>query len=160
MSNSPKANPNVPQIPQPLADVGALAVAVQFVKQGVDSLAGNRGHPNDRAVTFNDLLNLGVVINTGTTGATTSGVIGAPVVTTVVAGAGLSGGTVTTTGTISLAAIGGGMIMGNPNVGTAVATGVAIGTGLSLSAGGTLSAPGVGLAHPQVMTRVYVGQRR
>lgn len=55
MSSTPKPNPNVPQIPQPQADVGALAFVVQALKQGVDSLAGNRGDPRARAVTFNDL---------------------------------------------------------------------------------------------------------
>ena len=60
MSN-PSPNPNVPSIPQPIADVGALAVVAQALKQGVDSLAGNRGNPSDRAVTFNDLVNLGLI---------------------------------------------------------------------------------------------------
>lgn len=127
-----KPNPNVPQIPQPLADVGALAYSVQAIKQGVDSLAGYRGQPNDRAVTFNDLLRLGII-----TAADIAASLG---VTAIVAGAGLSGGTITATGTISLSPIGPDLIMGNPGSLTAVAVGVSLGAGLSLNAGGTLIA--------------------
>jgi hypothetical protein len=62
---------------------------------------------------------------------------------TVVAGAGLAGGTITSTGTISLAPIAAGALMGNPGGSPAVPGGVAVGAGLSLSAGGTLSSTGI-----------------
>jgi len=55
-----RPNPNIPSIPQPVADIGALTVVTQFLKQGVDSLAGSRGKPGDRAVTFNDLVSIGL----------------------------------------------------------------------------------------------------
>jgi hypothetical protein len=53
-------NSNVPQIPQPIADIGSLTVVAQALKQGIDSLAGNRGQPFDRAVTFTDLASIGL----------------------------------------------------------------------------------------------------
>ena len=56
--SSPTPNPNVPQIPQPIANLGALVTIAQALKQGVDSLAGNRGDPLGRAVTFSDLIGL------------------------------------------------------------------------------------------------------
>lgn len=59
--SSPGTNPNVPQIPQPVADIGALAYCVQALKQGFDSLVGFRGEQTNRAVTFNDLINYGIV---------------------------------------------------------------------------------------------------
>lgn len=136
MSN-PVPNANVPQIPQPLADVGALVYAVRAIKQGMDSLAGYRGAPNDRAVTFNDLLSLGVVTSVGR-----AAVLG---VTAIIAGAGLVGGTITSTGTISLSTIGAHALMGNPNSVAAVPAGVTVGTGLSLNALGTLIATGTGV---------------
>lgn len=61
MSSPPLPNPNVPQVPQPLADVGSLAHAARGFKQGLDSLAGFRGKPTDRAVTFNDLVAYGLL---------------------------------------------------------------------------------------------------
>ena len=54
-------NPTVVQIPTPLANVGALVVAVQALKRDVDSLSGNTGALIDRAVTFQDLINLGLI---------------------------------------------------------------------------------------------------
>jgi hypothetical protein len=58
-------NPNVSPIP-PLAfgqageprNLGAIATAI---KDGVESLTGQRGDPANRAVTFNDLVNYGVL---------------------------------------------------------------------------------------------------
>jgi hypothetical protein len=58
---SPTPNPNVPQIATPVGNLGALTVVTQSLKQAVDSLAGFRGKNTDRAVTFNDLINLGLV---------------------------------------------------------------------------------------------------
>jgi hypothetical protein len=63
----------------------------------------------------------------------------------VVAGSGLAGGTITSTGTISLGSIPAGELMGNAGASAAVPSGVAIGANLSLSASGTLSA----LVQPQ-----------
>jgi hypothetical protein len=60
VSNPLKPNPNVPSIPQPVADLGALTVVAQSLKQGVDSLGGSRGKSGDRAVTFNDLASMGL----------------------------------------------------------------------------------------------------
>ncbi len=54
-------NPNVPVIAQPVADPNSLAMVVNQLKQGVESLGGRRGNPLDRAVTLNDLVLLGLV---------------------------------------------------------------------------------------------------
>lgn len=110
MSSSPKPNPNVPQIPQPQAEPGALAYVAQALKQGMDSLGGNRGKPTDRAVTFNDLITLGL-FDASTLNA----------------------------GTIAVGAIGAGQLAGNPRTIAAVPTGVVLATGLSLSVAGTLA---------------------
>ena len=54
-------NKNIPQIPHPLADLGSLAHTLLAIKQAVDSLAGFRGQPLDRAVTLQDLVTLGII---------------------------------------------------------------------------------------------------
>jgi len=54
-------NPNVPPVPQPLADLASLQVTVLQLRQGVENLGGQRGEPLDRAVTLHDLVRLGVV---------------------------------------------------------------------------------------------------
>lgn len=56
-----RPNANVPQIPDPIADTRSLVFVAQQLKQGVDSLAGNRGSVRNRAVTLQDLINLGLV---------------------------------------------------------------------------------------------------
>lgn len=61
MPKLPEVNANVPQIGNPIPDLQALAQVVQALKQGLDSLAGFRGGLLDRAVTFEDLINLGLV---------------------------------------------------------------------------------------------------
>lgn len=63
-SARPAPNPNTPQSPTPQANVGALAFCVQQLKQAVDSLCGFRGKPTNRAVTFDDLVNLGIASTT------------------------------------------------------------------------------------------------
>lgn len=54
------ANPNVPHINQPTLDVQSLASVVTQLRQGVESLAGHRGTSFDRAVTLQDLIDLGL----------------------------------------------------------------------------------------------------
>lgn len=54
------ANPNVPPIPSPGLDQRQLATTALALKQGVESLGGTRGDPMGRAVTFNDLVRLGL----------------------------------------------------------------------------------------------------
>jgi hypothetical protein len=75
------------------------------------------------------------------TGTTLSAAGSGGTVTSVVAGAGLAGGTITTSGTVSLAAIGAGVLLGNPGTASAVPAAIAVGSGLTLSSTGTLSAP-------------------
>jgi len=53
-------NPRIPTMNRPLANVEALVTVVEQLRQGVESLAGARGSPLDRAVTLNDLINLGL----------------------------------------------------------------------------------------------------
>ena len=66
---------------------------------------------------------------------------GSGTVTSVIAGAGLAGGTITGTGTISLGTISATSLFGNPTGSSAVPEAIAIGTNLSLS-GTTLNAAG------------------
>jgi hypothetical protein len=63
-------------------------------------------------------------------------------VNSVVAGSGLAGGTITNSGTISLAPIAGGNLFGNAGTATAVGGSIVVGSGLALSTAGTLSASG------------------
>lgn len=56
--STPGPNPNTPQTPPPIANLPALAYCVQQLKQAMDSLCGFRGKNTDRAVTFNDLVDL------------------------------------------------------------------------------------------------------
>ena len=60
-------NPFSTHIPQPLADVGSLAVCVQALKQNSEVLTGDRANVNNRAVMFSDLANLGVIDPTSVT---------------------------------------------------------------------------------------------
>ena len=72
----PTANKNVPQVQEPVADLGSLLTTVKSLKQGVESLGGYRGEMVSRAVTFTDLVVLGVVPPTTfnkTTGVGTGG---------------------------------------------------------------------------------------
>jgi len=59
--HTPAPNPNVPAIPLPAENVSNLAACVGALKASVESLTGQRGDPPDRAVTFKDLVNYGVL---------------------------------------------------------------------------------------------------
>lgn len=61
MAVLPAANPNVPHVNRPLADLRAITTVVEQIRQGVESLGGNRGSTFDRAVTLSDLIVLGLV---------------------------------------------------------------------------------------------------
>jgi hypothetical protein len=63
--SNPGANPNVPQIPAPRPN--SLIVTVEALKQAVDSLSGFRGSQLGRAVTFNDLVRLGLTTENAVT---------------------------------------------------------------------------------------------
>lgn len=81
MSDRPFAlapNKNVPQVQNPLADLGSLVTTVRSLKQGVESLGGYRGSLSGRAVTFDDLLALGLltpISGNSATGMVTSGLV-------------------------------------------------------------------------------------
>ena len=60
MPKIPESNNNVPQTPNPIPDITSLAHVVIALKQGLDSLGGHRGGLLDRAVTFGDLVNIGI----------------------------------------------------------------------------------------------------
>ena len=62
MPSYPAPNPNIPQTIPPSADLNTLTHAVRVLKEAVDSLAGHRGQPTHRAVTFDDLASLGLVL--------------------------------------------------------------------------------------------------
>lgn len=78
--SSPRRNPNVPAIPTVVPN--ALLPVLRAMKEGIESLSGQRGALEDRAVTFNDLVRMGVITSaaaasaTGT--ATTTTVVEAP----------------------------------------------------------------------------------
>lgn len=57
----PGTNPNFGQVGHPIADLGALRTVCEQLKQNVDSLGGFRGDQLGRAVTFQDLIDMGVV---------------------------------------------------------------------------------------------------
>ncbi len=80
------------------------------------------------------------IVSDGTNYNTQRGMGGAGGISTIVAGAGLTGGTITSTGTISLGTIAASELMGNAGTVGAVPSGIVVGSGLSLSTAGTLSA--------------------
>jgi len=61
MPNSPLPNPWTRAIPNPAQDLPNLAACVAALKEVTESIIGQRGHPPNRAVTFNDLVSLGVL---------------------------------------------------------------------------------------------------
>jgi hypothetical protein len=48
-------------IPTPTADIPTLTAVATATKELVETLAAQRGDPLDHAVTWNDLLNMGIV---------------------------------------------------------------------------------------------------
>lgn len=56
-----KRNTNVPAIPPVFAEPNALASSCDRMREGIESLAGHRGSPVDRAVTFADLIQLKLI---------------------------------------------------------------------------------------------------
>lgn len=57
----PKQNPNVAPIPTPTNNLDSVLQVIIALKEGTESLAGQRGDPLGRAVTFADLVALGLV---------------------------------------------------------------------------------------------------
>jgi hypothetical protein len=53
-------NPNLPAIPNPNVDLKSVATVLLACKQAIESLGGTRGAILDRAVTFNDLIRVGL----------------------------------------------------------------------------------------------------
>jgi len=49
-------------IPEPLQEIGSLRATALATKELVESLAGQRGDPRNTAVTWQDLIDLGLVI--------------------------------------------------------------------------------------------------
>ena len=68
---------------------------------------------------------------------------GSGTVSSVVAGAGLAGGTISSTGTVSLGALAAGSLFGNAGTLSAVPGAISVGSGVTLSSAGTLSNAGV-----------------
>lgn len=60
MPNPPAINPNVEAVPKQDQDPRSLPMVVRKLREGFESLAGQRGA--DRAVLFSDLLALGIII--------------------------------------------------------------------------------------------------
>ena len=58
---APSPMPGIPAIANPTATVASLMHTVLQLKQAVEQIAGERGNTYSRAVTFTDLLDLGVV---------------------------------------------------------------------------------------------------
>lgn len=55
------ASPKFPVIPEPFANTQALYGSVMAMKEGVEMLSGQRGDAKDCAVTWGDLVRLGIV---------------------------------------------------------------------------------------------------
>jgi hypothetical protein len=60
----PVSNPNTPPIPQPAQTGENVWNCLVALKACVESLIGQRGDPNNRAVTFNDLIQYGLIDST------------------------------------------------------------------------------------------------
>lgn len=103
---------------------------------GAGHLVGNPGTAT--AIASDVTLGAGLTLTVGGTLSATN----AGSVTSIVAGPGLAGGTITSTGTVSLATSGAGKLIGNPGTAAAIYSDVTVGSGLTLSVGGTLSATG------------------
>lgn len=76
MAASHARNPNVPAVPAPTVGNTGLLPTVRALKEGIESLSGQRGAIFDRAVTFNDLVRMGLVTREAVaspTGTTTLG---------------------------------------------------------------------------------------
>lgn len=63
----PGPNKNVPGIDVPLADVKSLVHVTEHMRQAIQSLGGQRGSILNRAVTFSDLISLGILSATAAT---------------------------------------------------------------------------------------------
>ena len=61
VATRPVINPFTPAIPQPAQDAGNLVACVAALKSNVESLNGQRGDASNRAVTFRDLVDFGVL---------------------------------------------------------------------------------------------------
>lgn len=59
-----RGNPNIGPIPLPSQVPESVLNTVISLKEAVESLAGQRGVSTNRAVTFNDLVQLGLVTAT------------------------------------------------------------------------------------------------
>ena len=82
---------------------------------------------------------------------------GTGTVTSVVAGAGLAGGTITTTGTVSLATQAATTLLGNYGTVSAVPSAVTVGSGLTLTTGGTLAATAGGGGSVTSVAETFTG---
>ena len=101
----PARNPNTPPIPSPQVMLGSLANTALALKQAVDSLTGATGNPSSRAVTFDDLVNLGVAgaAQVASQYSTTPGGNNGGSVTEIdTVGPGITGGPITTSGTLAV----------------------------------------------------------
>ena len=53
--------PDIPTVPEPYTTVEALYASTKALKEGYEMLSGQRGGPDNIAVTWGDLLALGIV---------------------------------------------------------------------------------------------------
>lgn len=120
----------------PINTAGTIALSTR----SAGTLMGNPGTAS--AVPLDVTVGSGLALSTAGTLSATAGAGGT--VTSITAGIGLSGGTITGAGTIALGTRGAATLMGNPAASAAPPSDVTIGGGLSLSVGGVLSATAVG----------------
>lgn len=100
---TPGVNTNFGQIPSPQADIGALANVSLALKRAIDSLAGFAGKPTSRAVTFDDLVNLGLIDSTAVVSQTGTTTLGSGTVKEIgTVGPGITGGPITITGELAV----------------------------------------------------------
>lgn len=60
-TSTPLPNPFTPPIPAPAEEIRNLVACAEALKTAVESLGGQRGDPSNRAVTFNDLIDYGIL---------------------------------------------------------------------------------------------------
>lgn len=101
--NTPGPNTNFGQIPAPQVNVDALANVSLALKRAVDSLAGFAGTPTSRAVTFDDLIKLGIIGANTVASPTAKTSLGTGTVKEILTdGPGITGGPITVIGELAV----------------------------------------------------------
>lgn len=111
----------------PITSSGSLALAAIAADYVLGNFTGGSAAPTGGALTSCSTGSSALTYNTSTHAFGCNSSLGAGTVTSIVAGTGLSGGTITSTGTVALAAIAADNLLGNFTGGSAAPTAGAIG---------------------------------